>query len=74
MSESVPTNAVDQALTDAIGLHSGWVLAIECYDDDGSPKLAVMWDTTSTQWTRLGMAHALVTDLTAMLNQHEEDK
>ena len=74
IGEPVPTEPVEQAITNALGMHGAWVLAIETYDPEtGEPRLAVMWDAQSTAWTRLGMAHALVGDLETPFRQSEEE-
>lgn len=59
--DSIPK--VDAALTQVLGMHGPWVLAIETYAEDGEQRLSVMWDSQSTAWTRLGMAHALTADI-----------
>jgi len=64
-AEQNTAEKMNDALHEAVGMHGGWVMAVEVYDEEGRPQLAVMWDDQSTAWARLGMVRALQKDLEA---------
>lgn len=52
------TERISQALTEVLGLHGGWVLAVEVYDADGEANLHVIRDC-GTIWAAMGMIEGL---------------
>lgn len=75
IGEPVPpdkTNNVDETITSALGMHGPWVMAVEVYDDSGEPTLMVCWSDHGTHWQKLGMAHALVEDLSIVFRRNDE--
>lgn len=67
------SSGVEAALHDAIGMHGPWVLGVETYTDDGEPQLTVVWDSSSTAWTKLGIARALLLDLEVPFRRSGDD-
>ena len=80
MTESTPLPSgaelqekIDNALTEIMGIHAGWVLAIETIDvATGQPFLHTIWDRPTVKWTQLGMARALVMNLEEPFSQMED--
>ena len=53
--DTVETEALDSAISDALGLHGAWILTVEVYDPtSGEPELHTI-RKTSTIWQALGM-------------------
>jgi hypothetical protein len=64
--EKIPEERIEKVnatLSDALGLHGSWVLAIETYNEEGEPQLSLAWSPDGTGWQKLGMARALILDL-----------
>ena len=66
--------AVHDALTDIFGMHGGWVLALERYDEStGEPELGTLVSEDSTPWAQYGMATALA-DYVSIPFRRDEDE
>lgn len=64
--------SVDQALTEIFGIHSGWALVLEGYDEDGKPVLITAYPGETPRWNLVGMARALTFDLEYPLSRIAE--
>lgn len=51
---------IEALLTEVVGAHGTWVLAVETFTPDLDAELTVRMDESSSTWKHLGLAHALV--------------
>lgn len=61
MTDDAERDRVDTALSETLGMHGAWVLAIELiHTDTGQPVLTTLTSRDGSVWSHLGMAHILV--------------
>ena len=65
---------LDTALTEAVGMHGPWALAMETYDESGEPRLLVSWSESGTGWQKVGMVQALLDDLRIPFRRDTEER
>ena len=64
--------AINACLDNVLGFHGPWVLGVECMDtDSGELQAAIVGSDEGAAWSRLGLAHLLVADITAACQQEE---
>lgn len=57
MAEETSIDRIDEVLSTILGLHGPWVLAVECYDDEGESELNVFRNGPNI-WTSMGLIEA----------------
>ena len=75
MSDSVPDEDIaklDLALTEALGFHGPWVMAMETYQEDGQMQLMVCWSKEGSAWLKVGIAQGLLDDLRIPFRQESD--